>query len=61
MPGTADINSTESSIKLSLCRILPETLEEFLDSCAHHESHPMHEDFSVEFNYRSVWATMALY
>ena len=36
---------------IPLTRILPETLEEFLDDCASHESHPMNEDFKVEFNY----------
>ena len=36
---------------IPLTRILPETLENFLDDCATHESHPMNEDFKVEFNY----------
>ena len=36
---------------IPLNRILPDTLESFLDSCARHESHPMNEDFKVEFNY----------
>ena len=36
---------------IPLTRILPETLEGFLDTCASHESHPMNEDFKVEFNY----------
>ena len=36
---------------IPMTRILPSTLEDFLDSCATHESHPMNEDFKVEFNY----------
>ena len=36
---------------IPMTRILPETLEDFLDNCASHESHPMNEDFKVEFNY----------
>ena len=36
---------------IPLNRILPDTLESFLDSCASHQSHPMNEDFKVEFNY----------
>merc|ERR1719228_2580000 len=37
--------------EIPLDRILPKTLENFLDSCATHESHPMNQDFKVEFNY----------
>jgi len=37
--------------EIPLTRILPKTLEDFLDNCATHESHPMNEDFKVEFNY----------
>ena len=33
--------------EIPLTRILPETLENFLDNCATHESHPMNEDFKV--------------
>ena len=33
--------------EIPLTRILPETLEDFLDNCATHESHPMNEDFKV--------------
>ena len=36
---------------IPLSRITPDTLQNFLDSCASHESHPMNEDFKVEFNY----------
>ena len=34
--------------EIPLTRILPETLETFLDNCAEHESHPMNEDFKVK-------------
>ena len=36
---------------IPLSRIMPETLEGFLDTCVSHTSHPMNEDFEVEFNY----------
>ena len=37
--------------EIPLTRITADTLESFLDSCLTHESHPMNEDFKVEFNY----------
>ena len=35
----------------ALSRILPETLEQFLDSCTNHTNHPLHKDFKVGSNH----------
>ncbi|XP_023344392.1 transient receptor potential cation channel protein painless [Eurytemora carolleeae] len=47
----ANIGVRNSRGEIPLSRILPETLEEFLNHCSNHENHPLHQDFKVEFNY----------
>jgi len=47
----ANIGVQNSRGEIPLSRILPETLEAFLDICSAHTNHPLHQDFKVEFNY----------
>jgi len=47
----ANIGVRNKRGEIPLSRILPDTLETFLDNCAEHENHPMNDDFKVEFNY----------
>jgi hypothetical protein len=46
----ANIGVRNSFGETALNRILPETLEQFLDSCTTHENHPLHKDFKVGIN-----------
>ena len=43
----ANIGVRNSFGETALSRILPETLEQFLDSCTTHQNHPLHKDFKV--------------
>ena len=43
----ANIGVRNSRGEIPLSRILPETLEEFLNHCSNHENHPLHQDFKV--------------